>query len=343
LARVWTAKCDSPTDFSSIASVNPGIGCVRAGGATTVHLRGPETRAATLSCPRDAEYFGADFRLGAYLPMFPPARLVDRQDAVLPILPDGRILLDGRAWEMPTSQNIDVFIDRLKRAGLLVFDPLVEELQHGGATGTMPQRTAQSRFVRAVGLSRRKLQLIERARQAARLLRAGTAIADVVSGQDFWGGQARFQDDKHVTYAAKLLESAGALVLGRATYEVFAASRPCRTGELADRINSLPKYVASHTLTGATWNSQVLPGNAVEAVAKLKESGEGTLLKYGTGSFSRALLEGGQLDELHLWVYPFIAGSGEPLLPGITTTHLDLAEVNEVGNGVVVLTYKPKQ
>ena len=54
-------------------------------------------------------------------------------------------------------------------------------------------------------------------------------------------------------------------------------------------------------------------------------------------------MEGGQLDELRLWVNPFIAGSGEPLLPGITTTHLDLAEVNEVGNGVVVLTYQPKR
>ena len=63
LARVWTAKCDSPTDFSSIASVNPGMGFVRVGGATTVHLRGPETKATTLSCPRDAESFGADFRL----------------------------------------------------------------------------------------------------------------------------------------------------------------------------------------------------------------------------------------------------------------------------------------
>jgi len=112
---------------------------------------------------------------------------------------------------------------------------------------------------------------------------------------------------------------------------------------LADRINSLPKYVASHTLTGATWNAQILKGDAVGAVANLKESGEGTLLKYGTGSFSRALLEGGQLDELRLWVFPFIAGSGESLLPGITTTHLDLAEVTEVGNGVVVLTYTPKR
>ncbi|HEY4022571.1 MAG TPA: dihydrofolate reductase family protein [Pseudonocardiaceae bacterium] len=61
------------------------------------------------------------------------------------------------------------------------------------------------------------------------------------------------------------------------------------------------------------------------------------------GSFSQALLEGGHLDELHLWVFPFIAGAGEALLPGITTTFLDLAEVTEVGNGVVVLTYLPKR
>jgi hypothetical protein len=198
VARIWSARCDSPTDFSSIASVNPGIGFVRVGGATTVHLRGPETKATTLSCPRDAEYFGADFRLGAYLPMFPPARLANLQDTVLPILPDGRIVLDGRAWEMPTPQNLEVFIDRLARAGLLVFDPLVEELGHGGATGIVPERTAQSRFARAVGLSRRKLVLIERARHAARLLRAGAAIADVVSS-------AGYYDQPHLTRALRQL------------------------------------------------------------------------------------------------------------------------------------------
>jgi AraC-like DNA-binding protein len=181
LVRVWAAECDSPTDFSSLASVNPGIGFARVGGTTTVHLRGPAAKASTLSCPRDAEYFGADFRLGAYLPMFPPAGLANLQDAVLPTLPDGRILLGGREWEMPTPQNVDVFIDRLGRAGLLVFDPLVEELRDGCAVRSMPERTAQSRFVRAVGLSRRKLQVIERARHAARLLRAGSAIMDVVS------------------------------------------------------------------------------------------------------------------------------------------------------------------
>jgi Helix-turn-helix domain len=102
LERVWTAACDSPTEFSSIAKVNPMIAFARIAGTTTVHLRGPETKATTLSCPRDSEYFGAELRLGGYLRMFPPAQLANLQDMVLPTLPDGRILLDNRAWEMPT-------------------------------------------------------------------------------------------------------------------------------------------------------------------------------------------------------------------------------------------------
>jgi hypothetical protein len=181
-----------------MASANPGIGFVRFGGTTTVHLRGPATKASTLSCPPDTEYFGVDFRLGAYLPGFPPARLANLQDAVLPSLPDGRIQLGGLAWEMPTPQNVDVFVDRLNRAGLLVFDPLVEELQHDRTTGTVPERTAQSRFVRAVGLSRRKVQAIERGRHAARLLRAGAAIADVVSAAGYF-------DQPHLTRALREL------------------------------------------------------------------------------------------------------------------------------------------
>jgi hypothetical protein len=77
-----------------------------------------------MSCPSDAEFLGAELRVGAYLRGFPPAQLANLRDVVLPTLPDGRILLDNRAWEVPTPQNIDVFIDRLERAGLLVFDPL---------------------------------------------------------------------------------------------------------------------------------------------------------------------------------------------------------------------------
>lgn len=213
LVQVWSAQCDSPTDFSSLASIHPGIGFARAGGVTTVHLRGPATRASTLSCPRDSEYFGADFRLGAFLPMFPPAGLANLQDAVLPTLPDGRILLDGHAWEMPTPQNLDVFIARLQRAGLLVVDPLIDELRHWEPR-TMPRRTAQSRFVRAVGLSRRKLQVIERARRAAGLLRSGGAIADVACA-------AGYHDQPHLTRS--LRELIGHTPAEVASGEVFLA------------------------------------------------------------------------------------------------------------------------
>jgi helix-turn-helix protein len=193
--RVWTSQCDRATSFSSIAAVHPGIAFARIGGATTVHLRGPETRATMLPCPRDSEYFGVELRLGAYLPMFPPGRLANLRDVVLPRSSDGRILLAGRAWEMPTPQNVDVFVERLTRAGVLVFDPSIEDLRHGDRLPrAMSERTAQSRFVHAVGVSRRKLHHIERTRHAARMLRAGTAIPDVVSALGYY-------DQPHLTRA----------------------------------------------------------------------------------------------------------------------------------------------
>lgn len=168
------------------------------------------------------------------------------------------------------------------------------------------------------------------------------SVDGMLSGENFWAAQMQFRDDKHVAYNERLLDAAEALVLGRQTYEVFAASWPGQTGPLATAINSLPKHVATRTLTDLSWNAKPLPGDAVEAIAELKKTGTGTLLKYGTGTFSQALLDGGQLDELHLWVFPFVAGSGESLLPG-ATRNLDLAEVTEIGNGAVVLTYTPTQ
>lgn len=191
LTQIWSAECDSPTAFSSLASVTSGIGFARIRGTWAVHLRGPATKATTMVCSADSEYFGADFRVGAYLPMFPPGRLTNLRDSVLPTLPDGRILLDGRAWEMPTPQNIDVFIDRLRKERLLLADPMIEELWHGGL-GTMPARTAQSRFVRAVGLPLRTLSLIDRARHAVRMLHAGRTIAEVAV-------EAGYYDQPHLT------------------------------------------------------------------------------------------------------------------------------------------------
>jgi hypothetical protein len=208
LSRIWTGSCDSPTDFSSIASATPGLGFARIGGTTAVHLRGPVTVAKTLSCPPDSEYFGVDFALGAHLTLFPRAGLVNGE-IVLPTLPDGRILLDGWEWEMPTPHNVDVFVERLVRRGLLVVDPLVEDLRLEGRIRGMAERTAQSRFVRAVGVSRRTLLVIERARSAARRLRAGASIAEVV-------GDSGYHDQPHLTRTLRRMigHTPGELVRG---------------------------------------------------------------------------------------------------------------------------------
>ncbi len=165
-----------------------------------------------------------------------------------------------------------------------------------------------------------------------------------MAGAAWWAGQQKVvANDNHFAYQLQLLSSAVGLVLGRVTYEGFAETWPTMTGDVADKINSLPKYVASTTLTETTWNAEVLAGDAVDAVARLKEAGDGTLVKYGNGPFSRALVEAGLLDELHLSISPFVAGSGESRLSGIRTTAVDLTEVTELGNGTVVLTYTPSR
>jgi dihydrofolate reductase len=164
------------------------------------------------------------------------------------------------------------------------------------------------------------------------------------SGDDWWAAQMKVApNDNHFDYQLRLLEQASGLVLGRATYETFAATWPTMTGDLADKLNSLPKHVASTTLTETTWNAEVLAGDAIDAVAQLKESGDGTLVKYGNGPFSRALVEAGLLDELHLSISPFVAGSGESLLSGISTTPMNLTGVTDIGNGAVVLAYTPSR
>jgi dihydrofolate reductase len=160
------------------------------------------------------------------------------------------------------------------------------------------------------------------------------------TGDTWWAGQMKVAPHQnHIAYQLELLSSAVGLVLGRVTYQNFAGTWPTMTGDLADKVNALPKHVASTTLTETTWNAEVLPGDAIEAVGRLKDSGDGTLVKYGNGPFSRALVEAGLLDELHLSVSPFVAGAGESLLAGVGSTAVELTGVTEIGNGAVVLSY----
>lgn len=134
-----------------------------------------------------------------------------------------------------------------------------------------------------------------------------------------------------------------ALLLGRVTYEGFAKYWPTATGtgEFGERMNSLPKFVATTTLTSLKWNATALGEDVVAAVEALKRQEGRNLLVYGSGTFVQTLLRHGLVDELRLMVYPLVLGSGKRLLSGGDRLPLKLAASRDLGAGVLLLTYKP--
>jgi len=130
-----------------------------------------------------------------------------------------------------------------------------------------------------------------------------------------------------------------ALLLGRRTFEGFAAAWPEREGEFADKFNSMPKYVVSKTLGDPGWNnSTVLSGDPVEDVSRLKDEFDGTIQVAGSVQLVQELLEARLVDELRLMVFPVLLGEGKRLwgtLPDKET--FELVECRSVGEGVAVM------
>jgi dihydrofolate reductase len=133
-----------------------------------------------------------------------------------------------------------------------------------------------------------------------------------------------------------------ALLLGRVTYEGFAAAWPERAGdEFADRFNSMPKYVISSTLKDPEWtNSHVLGGDLVEEVTKLRDELSGDIVVHGSARLAQGLLEHDLVDELRLMVFPVVLGSGKRLFDAGSKKRLRLAESRAVGDGVLILRYE---
>jgi dihydrofolate reductase len=137
-----------------------------------------------------------------------------------------------------------------------------------------------------------------------------------------------------------------AFLLGRVTYEKFAATWSQIKGDpYFDRINSLPKFVASTTLKDTTWNATLLQGDTAEAVRRLKRQPGKDIVKYGTGSFDRTLIEHGLIDEFHFSIFPVALGTGRRLFEGVSPNlpKLKLTGTKALSNGVVALTYVPEQ
>lgn len=151
-------------------------------------------------------------------------------------------------------------------------------------------------------------------------------------------------------YARDLLFAADALLLGRETYDIFAEVWPSKTaaddgpGEAGsiDRINRLPKYVASTTLQEPlAWNATLLTGDVPAEVAKLKQQPGQTILMFGCGDLARTLLEHDLIDEFRFWVYPVVRGSGTRLFGRGATADLQLIETRSFSAGFAVLTCQP--
>jgi dihydrofolate reductase len=137
--------------------------------------------------------------------------------------------------------------------------------------------------------------------------------------------------------------SSEALLLGRVTYEGFAAAWPSREGEFADKFNTMPKYVVSSTLEEPEWNnSTVLRGDVAEEVTRLKEEQDGDIVVHGSARLVQTLVEHDLVDEFRLMVFPVVLGSGKRLF-GETSDKkaLRLVDSKVVGDGVAILTYEP--
>lgn len=173
-------------------------------------------------------------------------------------------------------------------------------------------------------------------------------VVEAPGGEDFKYPNWSFEFDRGPEGERyKEVESLGAsaLLLGRVTYEGFAEAWPQYTGELADKYNSMPKFVVSSTLVDPTWtNTTVLSGDLVESVSRLKDEVDGEISVAGSIRLARALLAHDLVDELHLMTSPVVLGYGRRLW-GDTADKLawELIEATPYGDGVLVTEYRRRR
>ncbi|MEV5875943.1 dihydrofolate reductase family protein [Streptomyces sp. NPDC052101] len=155
---------------------------------------------------------------------------------------------------------------------------------------------------------------------------------------------APFFDDEAAKFARTQLFAADALLLGRVTYQGFAAAWPSMTDEdgFAERMNSMPKYVATTTLDTPEWNATFLTADIPAAVTALKQQEGGDLLVYGSGDLVNTLLEHDLIDELRLWTHPVVESTGKRLFTDASPKKtLRPIGTTTFGSGAQVHAYAP--
>ncbi|MFN8377671.1 MAG: dihydrofolate reductase family protein [Anaerolineae bacterium] len=151
-----------------------------------------------------------------------------------------------------------------------------------------------------------------------------------------------YWNDEIASFKGEEQLATGALLLGRVTYEGFAAAWPNSKDEGADQMNSMPKYVVTNTLTNLEWNnSHPISGDAVEGIKRLQQESGPDLLVYGSATLVQTLVQHDLVDSYRLLVYPVVLGTGKRLFQHGTTATLRLVESKAFSTGVTALLYEP--
>lgn len=154
---------------------------------------------------------------------------------------------------------------------------------------------------------------------------------------------APYWNDELQELQRTLLFESDALLLGRVTYQGFAQAWPTMTDEqgFAQRMNSLPKHVATTSLHDLEWNATPIHGDVPEEVRKLKKGPGGNILLYASGALMRSLMPHDLIDEYRLMVHPVIVGAGKHLFTDGSEAKLKLVDTKTTGTGVLILSYQP--
>ena len=193
--RIWYSHTERAGPFLSIAASHWEMVISKYHGNTVVTVRGPETKVTPFEVTfTGGEYIGIIFKHGAVLPYLPAEAIVDG-DVDLPDASSKSFWLNGFAWQFPTYENADTFVDWLVRDGLLEHDPVVETVLQGQPV-EMSIRSVQRHFLRATGLTHTTAHQIERARYVTALLKQGVPITEAAY-------QAGYFDQPHLTRSLK--------------------------------------------------------------------------------------------------------------------------------------------
>jgi hypothetical protein len=195
--RVW--RCHSHNGggaFYSMAEGNLELVVTRLPNWVFVTLRGPVTKASRVECPPNGEWLAIRFRPGTFLPQIPTALLLNHSDLNCPTRGD-RFWFAGRTWEIPSFENAETFVGHLARLGIIARDGAVSAVVSGDPQ-PLTVRSVQRHFLRTIGMTHGQFRQIERARQAADLLRDGWSILEVVDSVGYF-------DQAHLTRSLRHL------------------------------------------------------------------------------------------------------------------------------------------